>query len=218
VSTRQFQLQHLVIGDDPSSWEAAGFSVDGHATRVADTVISLVGTDRERGIIAANVNGITGRLDGMPFDGVSWDGADPSPVHQNGVIDLDHLVAMSPDMDRTTAALAGSGLELRRTRAFDVDGRTRRQAFFWVGDVILELAGDDAAHGDGPALLWGLAFTCHDLHQSARLLGDRMGAAKPAVQKGREIATLRTKELGISVPIVLMSPHPDGEPEEPADA
>jgi hypothetical protein len=207
-----------MIGDEPESWEAAGFSMEGTATRVGSTVISLVGADRDRGILEACAQGVTGRIDGLPLHGGPWAGGEPLAVHGNGVIALDHLVAMSPDMDRTTTALSRSGLEHRRTRTFDVGGSTRRQAFFWMGDVILELVGDHDAHGDGPALLWGLAFTCGDLHESARRLGDRMGAVKPAVQKGREIATLRTEELDISVPIVFMSPHPDGEPAAPADA
>jgi len=207
-----------MIGDDPATWEEAGFSVDGSTTRVGSIVVSLVGTDRDRGIVGACADGVTGRIDGLPLNGAPWGGAEPPAVHANGVIDLDHLVAMSPDMDRTTAALSRSGLEHRRTRTFDVGGSTRRQAFFWMGDIILELVGDDDAHGDGPALLWGLAFTCGDLYKSAEHLGDRMGTVKPAVQTGREIATLRTNELGISVPIALMSPHPDGQPAEPADA
>ncbi|MEZ5245369.1 MAG: hypothetical protein R2707_09760 [Acidimicrobiales bacterium] len=218
MSTRPFQLRTLTIGDDPATWVAAGFMVDGGTIRVGNTMISLVGTDRGRGILTANVDGLAGRIDGMPFDGTQPDPAEPVPVHANGVIALDHLVAMSPDMDRTTEALSLSGLEPRRTRTFDAGGSTRRQCFFWMGDVILELAGDDDAHGDGPALLWGLAFTCADLDESARRLGERLGPAKPAVQKAREIATLRTKELDISVPIVLMSPHPDDDAPEPADA
>jgi hypothetical protein len=218
VTTRPFQLHTLVIGDDPATWAAAGFAVDGATARVGNTVISLVGTERGRGILSAHVEGIAGQIDGMPFDGAPSDAVEPVPVHANGVIALDHLVAMSPDMDRTTGALSRSGLEHRRTRTFAVGGDTRRQCFFWLGDVILELAGDDAAHGDGPALLWGLAFTCADLRDTRRLLGERMGTAKPAVQKGREIATLRTRDFDISVPIVLMSPHPDDEPPEIADA
>ena len=38
-------------------------------------------------------------------------------------------------------------------------------------------------------------------------LGERIGTPRDAVQEGRQIATIRTKELGISVPIALMTPH-----------
>jgi hypothetical protein len=199
-----------VIGDEPASWVAAGFSVDGTTTRIANTVISLVGPGPGRGILRAQVDGIHDAIDGLPFD----DRAETEPplppptAHLNGVVGFDHLVAMSPDMDRTTAALDRAGLEHRRTRTFEAGGSTRRQAFYWMGDVILELVGDDTAHGDGPAVLWGLALTCDDLRAASERLGERVGALKPAVQTGREIATLRTRELDVSVPIALMSPHP----------
>jgi hypothetical protein len=143
----------------------------------------------------------------MPFGGTEVYEVKSLP-HRNQITEFDHLVAMSPDMDRTTAALVAAGLDHRRTRTFEAGDRTMRQAFFWMGDVILELAGEDAAHGVDPATLWGLALTCHDLHAAAAELGDALGAIKPAVQRGREIATLRTRELGISVPVALMSPHP----------
>jgi len=206
VNARPYQLRTLVIGDDPASWADAGFAIDGATTRIANTAISLVGTESGRGILRATVDGIDAAIDGMPFGGHDILESEAS-LHPNGAVDFDHLVAMSPDMDRTTATLLGAGLEHRRTRTFDAGGTTRRQAFFWLGDVILELVGEDDAHGDGPALLWGLALTCVDLQATAMRLGDALGAAKPAVQRGREIATLRTKELGISVPIALMSPH-----------
>jgi hypothetical protein len=85
----------------------------------------------------------------------------------------------------------------------------RRQTFFWLGDVILELVGADEPEGDGPSKVWGLALTCSDLDATAATLGDKCGDPKPAVQRGRRIATLRTSALGISIPIALMSPHVD---------
>ena len=38
--------------------------------------------------------------------------------------------------------------------------------------------------------------------------GDHLGAAKDAVQDGRRIATLRHRDLGMSVATALMSPEP----------
>ncbi|MGB0501850.1 MAG: glyoxalase, partial [Acidimicrobiales bacterium] len=100
-----------------------------------------------------------------------------------------------------------AGLQRRRTRRFQVGVETRRQDFFWLGDVILELVGVDGAEGTGDATFWGLALECDDLDLAARRLGEALGTVKDAVQPGRRIATVRTKELGISVPIALMSPH-----------
>ena len=210
VSSSPYQLDTVVIGDDPAAWEAAGFAVDGDTTRVANTTLLFVGPGDGRGILRVTVDGVHQEIDGMPFGGRER-ASSAATSHDNGVVSFDHLVAMTPDMDRTTAEIVRVGLEHRRTRRFEAGGSTKRQSFFWLGDVILELAGEDAAHGDGPALLWGLAFTCSDLDLAAARLGDSLGALKPAVQRGREIATLRTKDLGISVPVVLMSPHPNQE-------
>jgi hypothetical protein len=196
-----------VIGDKPGPWAEAGFALDGDRLRIANTVLRFPGTADGRGILSVSADELQGPIDDMPFGGTEVNKVRSLP-HRNQVTEFDHLVAMSPNMDRTTAALVAAGLDHRRTRTFEAGDRTMRQAFFWMGDVILELAGEDAAHGADPATLWGLALTCHDLHGAAAELGDALGAIKPAVQRGREIATLRTRELGISVPVALMSPHP----------
>jgi hypothetical protein len=203
------------VGDRPEEWAAAGFTVIAGVIGIGGTHIVCAGHDGGRGIRSAHLTdldpgGDTGDIDGMalrPQD----DRRPPDPAsttHPNRVVHLDHLVALTPDMDRTTAALVAAGLDHRRDRRFEVDGRARRQAFFRLGDVILELAGSDDAHDPGPARLWGLAFTVDDLDATASVLGDRLGRVKDAVQAGRRIATLRTEELGVSVPIALMSPHP----------
>ena len=44
--------------------------------------------------------------------------AQPNPSHTNRVIGIDHLVAMSTDVDRTTVALQSADVELRRERRF----------------------------------------------------------------------------------------------------
>ncbi len=95
----------------------------------------------------------------------------------------------------------------RAPRGRRTDGEPRRQAFFWLGDVILELVGRDDLERPGPARFWGLAMSCNDLDAAAALLGRYLDAPKAAVQAGRTIATLQTSELGISVPIALMSPQ-----------
>ncbi|MEM7141082.1 MAG: glyoxalase [Actinomycetota bacterium] len=206
VPPRDHQLTTITIADDPRGWIDAGFTITDGVTRIADTAVVLAG-GAERGIVHAAVDGVDAPVDGMPFGGRAVALPDASS-HANRVVGFDHLVAMSPHMDRTTASLEAAGLDHRRTRTFEAGGSTRRQAFFWLGSVILELVGDDADEGEGPATLWGLALTCDDLDAAAESLGDALGAITPAVQPGRRIATVRTKELGISVPIALMSPHP----------
>lgn len=196
-----------MVGDDPEAWARAGFTVVDDSVTIGLSTIRLAGAGGGRGIRSVTAHGIDVEIDGLPFTS----GEAPRPPgptdHPNRVIGFDHLVAFSPDMDRTIAALDAAGLELRRTRTFGPDDDRRRQAFFWLGDVILELVGSDTTRDDGPATLWGVALTTDDLDAAADALGDHLGGAKDAVQPGRRIATVRTRELDISVPIALMSPH-----------
>ncbi|MEM8708660.1 MAG: glyoxalase [Actinomycetota bacterium] len=203
-----FQLTSVTVGDDPSAWTAAGFEVHDGAVRIGSTAV-ICDPDARRGIAHVAVDGVAADIDGLPIRPTDT----PSLVeadHPNLVSGFDHLVAMSPAIDRTADALLQAGLDRRRTRRFDVGGETRRQDFFWLGDVILELVGVDGVDGEGPATFWGLALECADLDLAAARLGDALGTVKDAVQPGRRIATVRTRELGISVPIALMSPHERG--------
>jgi hypothetical protein len=58
---------------------------------------------------------------------------------------------------------------------------------------------------DGPARLWGLAFTVEDLDRLAKEIGDDLAGPRDAVQEGRRIATLK-RSAGLSVPLAFMTP------------
>ena len=67
---------------------------------------------------------------------------------------------MSPDLDRTTAALEAAGLDLRRVREEPTPGGAPRQAFFRMGEVVLEVVQAPAdtrigSEPEGPAGLSG---------------------------------------------------------------
>jgi hypothetical protein len=133
----------------------------------------------------------------------------PSPVtHENGAELIDHLVIMSPNVDRTIAALNDVGLDTLRTRHVDPEqyGFEARQTFFRLGEVVLELIGPNEPQGDGPAAFFGLAYTVTDIDALPALYGEHLGRVKDAVQPGRRITTLRHKELGLSVATAFMSP------------
>jgi hypothetical protein len=83
-----------------------------------------------------------------------------------------------------------------------------QQAFFKLGEVILELVGPKEPSGDGALRFYGLAWTVRDLDATAAFLGDRLKPAKDAVQPGRRIATLAST-AGSTVPHAFMSPEPD---------
>ncbi len=233
TDSAQYQLLGVDVADDPEAWSAAGFVVADARVRIGSTAIVLNGAHgrdaRARGITGVHIAGLaeSADLDGLALvdphrvDGAN-DGDDevaghlPEPAdHPNGINAIDHLVVMTPDCDRTTAAFEAAGLEARRSRRFPTGDRTTRQTFFWLGDVILELVGDDEAHGEGEPQLWGLALTAPDLDATVDHLGDRTSPAKDAVQRGRQISTIDGRALGISVPIAVMSPHQRGAPAAP---
>jgi len=81
-------------------------------------------------------------------DGLVTDHGDPptlpglAPAHLLGAEVIDHLVVTTPDLDRTVGAIErGLGLQLRRTREGEAYGQKVRQAFFRMGEVVLEVVG-----------------------------------------------------------------------------
>ena len=133
-------------------------------------------------------------------------------AHPNGLTTIDHVVVITPDLERTVTALGAAGMELRRIREEPTPAGAPRQAFFRLGKPILEVVQEPAdvveQSGPGrPAFFWGLALTAPDLEGTVAGLGDRVGGARPAVQPGRQIATLR-RSAGLSLPVALMSPRP----------
>ena len=135
------QLTTVVVGDEPGSWATAGFTVHDDRVRIGSTTI-VCDPGVGHGIATVGIDGLTDTVDGLPI-GLVDAPVTPAAEHHNRVTGFDHLVAMSPSIDRTADALIDAGLQRRRTRRFEVGGETRRQDFFWLGDVILELVGVD---------------------------------------------------------------------------
>ena len=151
-------------------------------------------------------------LDGLPTERSEEPVPEPAPVHPNGVERLDHVVAFSGDLDRTVSSLRGAGLDLRRLREGPTPAGSMRQAFFRLGETILEVVEHPpdvpaAADRDAPSRFYGLAFLVDDIRPAAELLGDRLGEVRDAVQPGRRIATVR-REAGLGLPVALMTPAP----------
>jgi hypothetical protein len=125
---------------------------------------------------------------------------------------IDHVVVLTPDIDRTTVTLHDAGFDLRREREGPTPGGSTRQSFFRMGEVILEVveapAGTRIADDpQGPARLWGISFLVAELEHTASTLADLLGEPRAAVQPGRRIATLR-KEAGLGPAIAFMTPGP----------
>jgi hypothetical protein len=206
------ELAELEVGDEPDAWEAAGFTVDGEGiVRVGGVRIRLAGQDGGRRIRSWALRGLApgvSSVDGIRTSAAAEpDAPEEATTHPNGVVAIDHVVLLSPDVGRTTSVLAELGVELRRTRQIDESqyGFPAEQRFFRLGEPILELVGATEPSGDGPAGFFGLAFTVDDLDALPARFGEALGRVKDAVQPGRRIATLRHKALGMSVATAFMS-------------
>ena len=216
---RSAQLSTIELGDEPSAWSAAGFTVVDDTVVLGATALVLTGTGGGFRGWAFEGWGFEGsgpiQLDGLPAsernDGRSGEGpAHPNgTAHPNGISSIDHVVVRTGDCDRTIAAFEGAGFQVRGGRSTTSYGAPMRQTFFWAGDVILELVGPDAGEPttDEPTSIFGLALVAADLDRTAEALGDLLGTPKDAVQAGRRIAGLRNRQVGISLPIAVMSPH-----------
>jgi catechol 2,3-dioxygenase-like lactoylglutathione lyase family enzyme len=189
-------LEELEIADEPANWRALGFEVEDGVCQVSSVRLRLVGKGPRRGILGWKLR------DGEPA-------AAAAPSHRNGVAGIDHVVLLSPDLDRTVEELRSEGFELRRIREGETPGGSTRQAFFRLGEPILEVVqapeGTSVARNpEGPARLWGIAFLVDDIQETGSALGDLLGTPRDAVQPGRKIATLRP-EAGLGPAIAFMT-------------
>ena len=210
-SVSEVSIDQIALADDPAAWEALGFTLDGSACRVGGVTLELRGSGAGRGILGWSLRGVAdGELDGLATTISQRPLPGPAPEHANGAIGVDHVVAMSPSLDRTVAVLQAAGLDLRRIREEPTPAGAPRQAFFRLGEAILEVVQepDEVLERQGgpdrPARLWGLALLFSDLPRAVEMLGEDVSPVRAAVQPGRQIATLR-RSAGVSVPLALMS-------------
>jgi hypothetical protein len=204
-------IEEIALADDPERWEALGFAVAGAAVQLDAVRVSLAGRDAGRGIIGWSLRGVaSNELDGLPTTYSHPPPPTQEHEHPNGIVAIDHVVAMTPALDRTVRALQDAGLDLRRIRDQPTPAGAPRQAFFRLGAVILEVVQEPeevvacSDEPNGPARFWGLALLTSDLDRTVEQLADHASEIRPAVQPGRRIATLR-RSAGVAVPVALMS-------------
>jgi hypothetical protein len=199
-------IAELLVADDPEAWRSCGFTVDDDGVCQIGTVrVRLDPSAAEKGIVSWSLHEApegTSNVDGLTTL-ASAATEDPPPVHKNGAEIIDHLVVLSPDVLRTIAVLEGLGLPLKGMKDSDTYGKPMRQAFFRMGEVILEVVGGpEPDPKGGPARFYGIALTMASLDDVKSLLGERMGTPKPAAQEGRLITTIHAD---LRVPVALMS-------------
>mgnify|MGYP001817825394 CR=1 FL=1 len=219
------RVEWLTVAGDPDVWRSLGFVVtdDGHLPLYGTSLRIVAPTDRPARL-AGSVDdvpaGITGwTLSGVPLAGdpsgstVSVDGltthvvAPSTPAyadHPIAAMGLDHVVVMTPDLERTSAAISeATGCELKRVREVG----SMRQGFHRIGSggLIVELV-ERPEIPEGDAAFWGLVVNVEDLDAACAHIGaDRISAPKDAVQPGLRIATIRA-EVGLGLPVAFMTP------------
>jgi len=213
-------VDEFEVADPADAWTRAGFSVDSDAVcRIGGVRIRLVGrgrgaapaatSDTRTGIVGWSLRGLPsdGTVDDL--DGVPTTRSDEVPAapatHPNGVIAIDHVVLLSPDLARTVQSLAAVGVDPRRERDGELGGRPIRQIFFRLGEVIVEVVGSPESASEGPSTLWGMTYVVADIDATASFFGDRTSPVKDAVQPGRRITTLQHHDLGMSVRTAMIS-------------
>jgi len=206
-------IDELAVADQPERWTAASFAVHDSCCQLGSVRLRFAGPRQEAGagILGWSLRGIASvELDGLPTTRSQSPPPPPPGAHPNGAVAVDHVVVMSPALDRTVAALRAAGLDLRRVREQPTPAGAPRQAFFRLGEEILEVVQEPDAvlerdgGPDRPARLWGLALRVQDLDRTLAVLAPNVSPARPAVQPGRRIATVR-RSAGLAVPVALMS-------------
>jgi hypothetical protein len=203
------ELAALQIADPPGAWRALGFTV-------TDGIIAIGGVELWLDASGRGITGWTlrhpslrGDVDGLPT-GVTTDPPPAAVTHANGALGIDQVVVTTPDFDRTAAALADAGMELRRIR----DAGGFRQGFRRLGPAILELVEVPGGKPTPatPARFWGLVVIVGDLPSLCERLAPHMSEIRDAVQPGRHIAGLR-ETAGLSPRVAFMDPEPPaGQP------
>jgi hypothetical protein len=209
------EVVSLRVAETPDAWTGAGFTVDDDGRcRIGGVAVELVGPGVGQGVVGWTLRhlpeGAAGDLDGFATTGSDAPPAEPA-THPCGVTAIDHIVLLTDDLDRTIEGAARVGLTPRRWRDHALpDGTPVRQAFFVVGELVLELVAPvERPPTPRPGVRsFGIALVCPDMGAARNALGPRLGDDRPAVQPGRRIATVRHRDLGLGTPIALMTPRP----------
>jgi hypothetical protein len=204
-------IDEITIADDPSGWADLGFRVQGELCEIAGVRLRLAGRDAGSGITGWSLRDLSSEdLDGLPTSSSDEPLRPPAPGHPNGVLEIDHIVAISPDFMRSVARLQTAGLDLRRIREQPTAAGGPRQAFFRLGRELLEMIQepDELTEREGgpdrPVRFWGLALLVDELDRTVELMAPHAPPARTAVQPGRRISTVK-RSAGLGIPIALMS-------------
>jgi hypothetical protein len=204
-------IDEIVIADDPDVWRGIGFEVVADRVQIGSVWLRFAGRHDGAGIIGWSLRDLCGeQLDGLPTT-ISTSEQPRAVAHQpNGVCAIDHVVAISPQLDRSVEALCAAGLDLRRIREEPTPAGAPRQAFFRLGEEILEVIQEPEevvernSGSDRPLAFWGIALRVDDLPQTVAALAGHSSEIRPAIQPGRHISSIR-RSAGLAIPVALIS-------------
>ena len=197
-------MAHAVLGRD--------HAVDGEFAPVILTIDARL-TSGLHHLTVAQCPQPLAQIDGLALEHVesSGDGVRSSATASDNnfrliVRGVDHVVVLADDVATTCAVIArDSGAQLRRMK----QGDRGTQGFHRWGSVILEVVERRLVDPDAPrgaSSYWGFVLTVDNLDEAIAHLGpDVLGAARPAVQSERRIATVR-RAANLGVPLALMTP------------
>ena len=194
----------LTLGCEPEAWRDLGFQVDTGGVMMLGPVRLELRQEAARGAIESwSLEGanVPESVDGLKT--LRSERGGHSSRHPNGASAVDHVVVLTPSLERTTAAFARIGVDRRRVR--EAAGGVR-QGFFLVGDVLVEVVEGTGLQPEQPARFWGLTIVVEDLDAAAKMLEGRIGQVKRAVQPGRRIATMSPEATG-GLPLALITPR-----------
>lgn len=215
------RCEWLTVVGDETAWRSLGLT--GRSEPDGSFLVPLLGTalrivspgsagvgdaapEPDAGVSGWALSGVDASA-APSIDGLATEVVEPmDPVwagHELGAVDIDHVVVLTDDLSRTSAAVeSATGCELKRVREVG----EMRQGFHRLGrgGLIVEIVARPDVPA-GPATFWGLVLNVEDLDAACAGLGDLVGEAKDAVQPGRRIATVR-REAGLGLPLALMSP------------
>ena len=202
-----------MLADQPDRWSALGFAVTDGCCELGAVRLTFTEPSPEsgHGLLSWSLRD----LEETDLDGLSTSRSErpvrpPASAQPNGVLAIDHIVVSSPSFERSVSALQAAGLDLRRVREEPTPAGAPRQAFFRLGEEILELVAEPeevverSGGPERPARFWGLALRVADLERTVEGLGEHAGPVRDAIQPGRRIATVR-RSGGLSLPLALMS-------------
>jgi hypothetical protein len=199
------RIEWLTIAGEIDAWRRLGLTVTEEGTVPFMFASLRIVEGDEPGLVGWAISGIpesVTSIDGLATEVVA-PGAPMLPEHPNGGIELDHVVVLTSELERTSHAItAATGEPLKRIRELG----SMRQGFHRVGrgGLIVELVERPEVVQE-LASFWGLVINVADLDAAVAMIGeDLVGAPGAAVQPGRRIATVR-KEAGLGVPVALMS-------------